>query len=254
MFYRGKKWQHICFFSLLCKNQVDFYNSLPLEKILTLHNAIILIKSLLNKDQNHYYYNIFLENIRINQLKHNEKDFFETWRDKSSKRKVLQCKKNPKNIWDDTIDNIVISKLIKTKTNSKYLIGYLDEVIRPLVLILPKMSRFIKTFKVKDGNKDKNNKSMSFHIDDEKLFEKHKTIWAKTEDIKNIKFNALPVYDNRYIKTKIRKYYDKVYTNFHGLNVPEDDAEGGSFTVISIDSLLTYKNNIPASIFRQLCL
>ena len=36
--------------------------------------------------------------------------------------------------------NIVISKLVKTKTNSKYFIGYLDKVIRPLVLIMPKMS------------------------------------------------------------------------------------------------------------------
>ena len=26
------------------------------------------------------------------------------------------------------LDNIIISKLVKTKTNSKYLIGYLDEL------------------------------------------------------------------------------------------------------------------------------
>ena len=41
------------------------------------------------------------------------------------------------------VDNIVISKLIKTKTNSKHLIGYLDKVnkvAKPLVLIMPKMN------------------------------------------------------------------------------------------------------------------
>ena len=54
--------------------------------------------------------------------------------------------------------------------------------------------------------------------------------------------NALPVYDDRYIKTKIRIYGDKVYTSFHGLNVPEDDIECECFTVISNDSLLVYKN------------
>ena len=43
------------------KMKVDSYDSLPLEKILTLHNVIILIKSVLNKYQNQYYYNIFLE-------------------------------------------------------------------------------------------------------------------------------------------------------------------------------------------------
>ena len=61
MSYRGKKWYHICFFSLLQKIKVYSYDSLPLEKILTLHNVIILFKSFLNKDQSHCYYNIFLE-------------------------------------------------------------------------------------------------------------------------------------------------------------------------------------------------
>ena len=56
------------------------------------------------------------------------------------------------------------------------MIGYLDKVIRPLVLMMPKMSGYVKTFKVKDVDKDKNNKLMSFHIDDEKLLEKCKII------------------------------------------------------------------------------
>ena len=44
------------------------------------------------------------------------------------------------------------------------------------------------------------------------------------------------------IKTKIRTYGDNIYTNFCGLNVPEDDIKCESFTVNSIDSLLIYKN------------
>ena len=40
---------------------IDSYNSLPIEKILTFRNVIILIKSVVNKDKNNYYYNIFLE-------------------------------------------------------------------------------------------------------------------------------------------------------------------------------------------------
>ena len=43
------------------KTKVDSYDSLPTEKRLILHNVVILIKSVLNKDQNHYYYKIFLE-------------------------------------------------------------------------------------------------------------------------------------------------------------------------------------------------
>ena len=43
-------------------------------------------------------------------------------------------------IWDVNVDNIVISKLVKTKNNSKYLIGYLD---------MPKMSGYVRHLKLK---------------------------------------------------------------------------------------------------------
>ena len=41
---------------------------------------------------------------------------------------------------------MVISKLVKTKSNSKFLIGYLEKYIRALVLIMPKMSEYVKIF------------------------------------------------------------------------------------------------------------
>ena len=41
--------------------RIDSYNSLPSEKILTFYNVIILIKSVVNKNEKNYYYNIFLE-------------------------------------------------------------------------------------------------------------------------------------------------------------------------------------------------
>ena len=44
------------------------------------------------------------------------------------------------------------------------------------------------------------------------------------------------------IKTKIRRYDNKFYTNFRDLNVPEDGKESESFTVTSIDSFFVYEN------------
>ena len=100
---------------------------------------------------------------------------------------MLQKKKKKKEKnWNVDIDNIIISKLVQTKTNSNYLIKFLHKFIRPLVLVLPKMSRYVKTFKVKDGDKDKNNKPMSLLIGDEKFLENCKTVLTKTEDLKNI--------------------------------------------------------------------
>ena len=47
--------------------------------------------------------------------------------------------KKPKRNWDVNVDDIDISKFVETKSNSKYLIGYLDEVIRPFDLIMLKI-------------------------------------------------------------------------------------------------------------------
>ena len=43
------------------KIRIDSHNSLPIEKISTFHNVIILIKLVVNKNKNEYYYNILLE-------------------------------------------------------------------------------------------------------------------------------------------------------------------------------------------------
>ena len=127
------------------------------------------------------------------------------------------------------------------------MIVYLDKVIRPLVLRLPKMSGYVKTFK------EKSDKLMSLWIDVDKLSEKYKTISSKIEDLKNVSLNALPVYDDRYIKPKIRTYGDKMYTNFCRLNVPGDGVVCELFTVISIDSLLVYEYKYYLQVYVHYC-
>ena len=111
------------------------------------------------------------------------------------------------------------------------------------------MSGHVKIFEVED----KNNKLMYFRMDHGKLLEKDKANWTKIEDLQNIELNDLPVYDERYIKSKIRTYGDKVYTNFLDLNMPEDDIESESFTVISIDSLLVYDNKYYLQVYLDNC-
>ena len=69
------------------------------------------------------------------------------------KENVLCCKKAIK-IRDVNVDNIVISKFVKTKTISKYLIAYLDKDNKS-VLLISKMSRCVKAFKVEEGDKEK---------------------------------------------------------------------------------------------------
>ena len=69
--------------------------------------------------------------------------------------------KNPINIWLVDVDNIIISKLIERNNYSEFLIGYLDEVITPSVLILAKIIGYFS--KINNGDKVKsiNNKRVS---------------------------------------------------------------------------------------------
>ena len=173
------------------------------------------------------------------------------FRETSITKENLYATKKPIKIWDVNANDIIISRLVKTNTNSKYLIGYSDKDIRPLGLIMPKMSGYVKSFNVKDGDKVKSNKLMSFRIDDEKLLQKYKAIWTNIEDLKNIKLNVLLVYDNRYLKTKIGTYDDEVYTNFRSLNKPEDDIECECYFYCFFTCMP--KQILPTSIFRQLC-
>ena len=62
---------------------------------------------------------------------------------KVAKGKFYAVKKTI-NIWDVNVDNIVISKLVETKTNSKYLVEYLGKVIRPLDLLVLYVLRHLK--------------------------------------------------------------------------------------------------------------
>ena len=48
---------------------------------------------------------------------------------KKTQKKSFMMQKRLK-VWDVNVHNIVISKLVKTKTNSKYLIEYLDKAVR----------------------------------------------------------------------------------------------------------------------------
>ena len=76
------------------------------------------------------------------------------------KKRIVWCTKVIK-LWDVNVVNMIISKFAKTENNSKCLIEYLHEVIKSLVLILHVVSRYVKTFKHKSEDDNKNNKLIS---------------------------------------------------------------------------------------------
>ena len=69
------------------------------------------------------------------------------------------------------------------------------------------------------------NKTMSLKVSDNKILKKDKKIWEKVANLLHIKFDSKPIYGDadKYIKTKIKIYGDRVNTNFHGRNMPKEN-------------------------------
>ena len=72
------------------------------------------------------------------------------FREKEIAKEKFCTTKKPIKIWDVNVDNIVVTKSVETKTISKIGTKF-DKVIRPLVLIMPKMGRHLK-LKIKSIN------------------------------------------------------------------------------------------------------
>ena len=68
---------------------------------------------------------------------------------------------------------------------------------------------------------ENNNETMSFKVSDKKLLKTYTEIWEKISSLMNKKFDSDSVYDgsNKYIKTKIKSYGDKINANFQGKKI-----------------------------------
>ena len=145
-------------------------------------------------------------------------------------------------------NNIVISYRIKHNDDRfKYFIGYLhdDDLIRSLCVILPQMSGYIKHFENGEEN-------MSFKHEDEDVYLKCNEIWNKIESILNVKFHSQPIYDDKYIKTKVKTFNNTINTLFSGDDIPKERIHYVCISAICIYSALrTDKKNYPQVYLEQ---
>ena len=64
--------------------------------------------------------------------------------------------------------------------------------------------------------------NMSFLIKDDKLLEKNNEIWKKVRNIIKQELDSEPVYNEKYLKGKIKSYNGKINTNFHNNKIPKE--------------------------------
>ena len=123
---------------------------------------------------------------------------------KKSTKNTFTTTKLQFNIEDIDINKILISKPETYENNmKKYIIGYNDNTISPLQLFLPKMTGYLDIFK--DGAR-----KMSFFTNINEFLERYTAIWEKISDLVNKKFDSDPIYNNKYINTKIRSYNNDI--------------------------------------------
>ena len=85
-----------------------------------------------------------------------------------------------------------------------------------------------------------NNKTISLKVDDNKLLKEYNKIWEIISNLLNIEFDSEPVYgdNDKYIKTKIKMYEDRVNTNFQGKEIPKEDASYKCLSLIVLEPVI----------------
>ena len=118
------------------------------------------------------------------------------------------------------LDSVDLSKIFVSSrwkisdTKYKYFRRYLNnDVIQPLCVILPQMSRYIKYF-------DDGEKNMSFVTDDKEVYEKYNEIWNVVKKLLKLKFTVNPIRDDKYIITKLKIFKKINLTTFTDNVVP----------------------------------
>ena len=95
---------------------------------------------------------------------------------------------------------------------------------------LPQMNAYAKYC-------EKNSKYLNHLVNDKEILKNHSEIWNKIKSLIKKEFNSEPVYNDKYIKTKIKIYNDRVYTNFQHNKIPKDNEYCANFSVILLDSI-----------------
>ena len=93
---------------------------------------------------------------------------------------------------------------------------------------------------------------MSFLIKDDDVLVKCNQIWNKIKKILNIKFHSMPIYDQKYIKAKVREFNGVIETNLLGDEMPRESVHYACIACITIDSVMRMKKReLSTNLFKD---
>ena len=138
-------------------------------------------------------------------------------------------------------------KFRHSKEGYKYFIGYQeDEIIKPLCIILPQMNGYIKYF-------ENGRKNMSLLIKNNEVWERYEDIWNVIKNKLNIKFHSQPIYENKYLKTKVREFDGDIKTNVLGNDLPKENTYYTCIACITIDSVIKMNKKNDPQVYLEEC-
>ena len=111
---------------------------------------------------------------------------------------------------------------------------------------LPQMTGYIKY-------SENGRKNMSFVIKDDMCLNKYNEIWDKIKETLSIKFHSMPVYDEKYIKAKVREFNGVIKTNFLGDEVPKENEHYTCIACITIDSVMRMEKKNYPQVYLEEC-
>ena len=155
---------------------------------------------------------------KFNNIKVNKKEFHKS--------------KQPIDLMSVNTEHIVTSDRFEHSDDGfKYFIRYKErEIVKPLCIILPEMSGYIKFF-------ENGGKNMSFMVKDDDILDKYNEIWDKIKNKVNIKFHSASVYDEKYIKTIVKEFDGLIKTNVLCNKIPKENKHYTCIACVTIDSV-----------------
>ena len=96
-------------------------------------------------------------------------------------------------------------------------------------------------------------KYMSFLIKDDEVLEKYNKISDKGSNSIKKGFDSEPVYNEKYLKTKIKSYENKISTRLHDDGIPKEGSHYICLSVILIDSVFKIWKTCYSQVFLEEC-
>ena len=94
---------------------------------------------------------------------------------------------------------------------------------------------------------------MSFLIKNNEVCEKYEEIWNVIKNKLKIKFHIQPVYENKYLKTKVREFDGNIKRNVLGNNIPKENTYYTCIACITIDSIIKMNKKHYPQVYLEEC-